>query len=569
VGLSYLLGWALLGVVLSLTVIAGIGPSLPFVGAVALLEVIVCVTIGRRAARVEAQWARQADYPLENVVSGLGIALIAVVAVSGIAVAAATQWNAATEFDAFWFWIPKAETIYYGHGLNAGLWGALPDPARPPLMSVMDAVTFRFTGGVHPSWLVIQRTLLGIAFLLTVATLLGRFVPRWVSFPSVAVLATAPWFWSRLGSPMADLTVTYLITAGALSCMIWLRERRGCWLVIAVVLLAAAALTKSEGQVFAAICILTVLLAGFARYRRAAFPALFLLLALLLIEPWHLWLAHHGLPTSPTMSDFRLGDALHPGFLSGRGFRLTYALQEQQRTGVRLIAAALGGWHTTGLGAWLALPWLVGLAIAVRRAPLLVTATAAWIALTYAGLAVTYWIARPSIYHYMNMTVRRVEPTIVAAAIVLSTLLIGSALRRVEGPDQSGGLFATARSLRNAVAVRRLTFWAMPLAVLALIIAVGDTRPRPSRAGRIDVPALDRELAAQFHNQLVAATYLYDVTAACTGSAPDGLSFACVLSTAGPVGSPPKVLTWNETVTCQPGPTQTQRCESSNGDALD
>ena len=116
------------------------------------------------------------------------------------------------------FWIPKAQTIYYTGGLDAGLWGSLTHPEYPPLLPAMNAATFHFVGGFHPSVLPFQLALLGVAFLLAALTLLDRFTPRWISLPALALLATTPWFWWRLQSPLADQTLAYLITASARSC---------------------------------------------------------------------------------------------------------------------------------------------------------------------------------------------------------------------------------------------------------------------------------------------------------------------------------------------------------------
>ena len=56
--------------------------------------------------------------------------------------------------------------------------------------------------------------------------LLDRYVPRWLTLPAVALLATTPWFWWRLESPYPTRRVAYLITAAAVVCVIWLYEPR-------------------------------------------------------------------------------------------------------------------------------------------------------------------------------------------------------------------------------------------------------------------------------------------------------------------------------------------------------
>jgi hypothetical protein len=338
---------------------------------------------------------------------------------------------------------------------------------------------------------------------------------------------------------MADLTVTYLVAVGALASVIWLRTRRGCWLAIAVAVLAAATLTKSEGQIFAALLVLTVLVAGVARHRVAALPAAFLLLAPLVFVPWRLWLGHHGLPTS--MADFRVGDVLHPRFFSGRSYRLTYALREMRRTGVREFAQAVGGWHTIGFGGWiLAIPWLGGLVLAARRVPLAATTAVMWFALAFFGLATTYWIARPNVYYYMNVTVRRVEPTLIAAAIVLLALLVGLSLAPAQSASSTSSVRFPISALVPAPMRHRVVVFVAPLAAVVVAGFVADLRPNVLRVGPIDVAALERELSAQLENELLAQTYAYRVYARCTPTSPDGLNYACLLETTGRVGVPPK-----------------------------
>ena len=158
--------------------------------------------------------------------------LLAVGALVALVTAVRGEWNPAADYDAFWFWLPRAETIFYAHQLDPGLWSQFAHGEYPPLMPVMTAMTFAFTGGFHPSLLPFQQALLGIAFLLAVLALLDRFVPRWLSVPMLALLGTAPWFWGKLESPMPDQTLAYLIALAALACVLWLCEPAPAWLAL-------------------------------------------------------------------------------------------------------------------------------------------------------------------------------------------------------------------------------------------------------------------------------------------------------------------------------------------------
>ncbi len=414
-GLSYLVGWALLGSVLSLTLIVGLDPSVVTVVLVSGVLVAGCAAIGRRSARVSMSAAGGDRSPLALTAAAIGAAIVAIAAAA--AVANSLEGDYTSYWDSVAFWIPKAESIYYAHGLDAGVLGLLQHPEYPPLLPTMHAATFHFAGGTHPSLLPLQHALLGIAFLLAAFALLDRFAPRWVSLPALALLATTPWFWWRLEAPLGDQPLAYLIAVAALACVIWLYEPRGAWIGLAVVLLAAATLTKLEGGFLAGLLIAVVLVTGFAVHGRAALPALALLAAPAVIVPWRLWLGHHGLPTSA--ADYHPTDLLDPGFLSARTGRLAGALHwilgapfDQLETAAMVcISAAL-------------------LVVVAYRLPAITAAVAVWLALSCLGLATIYWIGRLELDWYLGTSASRVGTTVIIAAATLAPLLLGMALQR-------------------------------------------------------------------------------------------------------------------------------------------
>jgi hypothetical protein len=279
----------------------------------------------------------------------------------------------------------------------------------------MNATTFHFAGGFHPSLLPFQQALLGVAFLLAVLALLDRHVPRWISLPSLALLVTAPWFWWRLQSILPDQTLGYLIAAAALTSLLWLVEQRLAWLALALVFLMAASLVKLEGSLFGTLLVVVVLVAGFALHRRAARPGLLLVLGPAGIVPWHLWLVHHGLRASA--SDYSVTDLLRPSYLADRTFRLHHALN-----------ALRGAGGDAQAGAIMYLSFVVLLVVA-SRIPVITAAVAAWLALALFGLASIYWIGRPNIDAYLEVSVTRVGATIIIVAATLTPLLLGLGLK--------------------------------------------------------------------------------------------------------------------------------------------
>jgi len=422
IGVSYLAGWALLGSVLSLTLMAGIGSGVVTVVVISALLAAGCVAAGRRTARSQPETTpvleRRTRPPLAVLAAGLGAAILVIDAVAAIVVSVKSVWT--TDIDVLTAWLPRAGIIYNYHHLDPSSWGSFLCPWYPPLVPTMYAGTFDFVGGFHPSVLPLQQVTLGIAFLLAVLGLLDRFVPRWVSLPSLALLVTAPWFWWRLHSLLPDQTLAYLLVAAGLTSVLWLHERRGAWLGLAVVFLTAASLTKVEGVVFGSVLVAVVLVAGFILHRRAALPALVLLLGPAAIVPWHLWLAQHQEPTSTP--DYNAPHLLSPSFLADRIGRLTYALDSMLQSG-------LGSDLRTPT---LAIIWLsIGVALAVcHRIPVISAVVGAWLTLTFLSLGAIYWIGSIEVHWYVYTSATRVGATIIIGAATMTPLLLGLALGR-------------------------------------------------------------------------------------------------------------------------------------------
>jgi hypothetical protein len=561
VGLAYLAGWASTGLLAVCALILGLGESLPLLLALVAIEIAVCLWIGRKTRPLDAPTVEQSRHPAAVAVSWISVALIAVSALSAVVVASRVEWDSSQDGDAFAFWLPHAEIVYRSHGLDAGLLKLFQHPEYPPLTSATDAMTF-FFAGLHPSLLEAQRTVLGIALLLALIVLLGRFVPRWIGLPFVAALAAVPWFWSRLSSLLVDAPLSYLVVAAAVTGFIWLHERRRCWLVLAWMFMAAASLTKLEGFFFSLVLALTIAVAALVQSRRRALPALTLLAAPFSIALWWVWLGAHGMTTA-NKTDYHLTDLFDLHYLSTHTYRLEDGLHAIRLALVNVTGAGLGGWGTGHLGGWiLVVPWVVVAVLLARRFRVLVVAIAAWLVLSIVGLAVIYFIGRLPIEHYLGLTLDRITPTFVIVAGVLITLLLGLELG---GPRPAPELALQAAPSRRRQAV------AVGLAAAALAgLAVADSRPGLDRSGPIDARLLGRQLVAQFSLELAAQGYDYPISTACNGTSPDGLDYLCLVQTTEPVGkTDKKVLYWNVTVSCLPTAGDGPRCTTNQGEALD
>ena len=430
-GLSYLTGWALLGVVFSFALVLGV----PFT--VASIVLVAAAIVAACAAATRARWISPllprptTDSRFASWTTRVGAALLAIGALAALATAITGEWNPAADYDAFWFWLPRAETIFYAHGLDPALWNQFAHPEYPPLMPIMTAMTFAFTGGFHPSLLPFQQALLGIAFLLAALALLDRFVPAGSRYRRSRSSGPRRGSGPSSKSPMPDQTLAYLIALAALACVLWLCEPRPAWLALGLLFLAAAALTKLEGTLSCAALAVAMVAAGLLQYRRAGLRACVLLLGPGVIVVWRGWLAVHGIRGSSP--DYKLANLLDPGFLERRASRLRYSLHEMAVIADRIFGAALplpglgslGRYETAALIVLLlALLVLVG-----REAPAVAVALGVWLTLAYAGIAAIYWIGRPPIARYVAVTVKRIEETPAMVTLTLTPLLLTLAFR--------------------------------------------------------------------------------------------------------------------------------------------
>lgn len=408
-------GLLLLVVAATIEAVARLGATVPSVVVSAAALGGVYAVADRRRLR---ELARNEPWRLlAGLAAAASVVVLLLATVAALIVAIKGEWP--SEWDSWSIWLPRAETVFYWHGLDTGIggWGSVAHPEYPPLLAVMYAASWHFAGGFHPGILPMQETLLGIGFVGGILALLDRFVPRWISFPSLALLAVAPGFWWRTQTLMADPPLGYLVAAAAVAALIWLATQRDVWLVAAAIFFAGATLTKLEGLSLGLLLVTTIVVTALIVHGRRAARGLVLLGGPAAVEPWRLWLSHHHLPSSPT--DYHASELLHPLFLDHRLFRLTAALHwllhSVFRTSQWLVVIPLA---------------LAAIVVVARRAPGPAAATLAWLVLGYLGLASVYWIGIPALDYYLDTSADRVASTLVIVAGAVTPLLLGLGLGR-------------------------------------------------------------------------------------------------------------------------------------------
>jgi hypothetical protein len=411
-GLALFAGWAATGILASTAAVAGLALT---VSEIVVLDALVACGAVALALVVPARpgrpWLRAAGAQAWVAAVGAGVLVVYLEALFRRA-----KLEVSTSWDAWGFWIPKAESIVYHHGLATGLGGftSFSNPDYPPLAPVLDAVTFRFAGSPDPTVLPLQHWVVAVAFLAALAGLLAPRVSPAILWPALALLALMPDFGTMVGSSLGDEPLALLVGAGGVCGALWLLERDPRYLALCTLFEAAAALTKVEG--LPAALLVCAMLAVAAGARRSAPLALAALLVVAALVPWRVWMREHHVVSNSAFPFSRLFD---PAFLVDRSSRLGTAL------------ASLPGYFLS-VNRWLGVvPLVLALALLVarRRRDLAVLAFGTTV-LAFLGLAAVYWISPLPVHWYIDTSAARVATSTAVFCAALFPLLLHEALRR-------------------------------------------------------------------------------------------------------------------------------------------
>jgi hypothetical protein len=411
-GLAFLLGWAAVGVSVSILLMAGLAAAVWQVLAVALALAAAGLVLGRQVGQVALSYRTHRPGPVALAAAGVlglyGAALLARAWLSG----ASTAW------DAWAVWIPKAKSIVLFDGLDLTMGGfaSFAHPYYPPLVPAMDAVAFRFMGSLDPTRLPLQGWLLLAAFVGALAGLLAERVRPAILWPSLLALALMPSFGQLVGSSLADFPLALLFGAAGVCAALWLLDGHGAHLAVSAVLVVGAALTKNEGLPLGMLLAAALVLAALvARRRRPLLPALLGGAAVLAALPWKLWLSAHDLPQT---TEFYYRDLLDLGYLGDRLDRLATALAEEPA-------------HLFSPDHWLlAVPLAVlAAALVLARRQDLTLLTIGVLAAGFLGQAAVWWIGRPPIDWFIETSAERTLASLAVFSASLLPLLLSEAFR--------------------------------------------------------------------------------------------------------------------------------------------
>ncbi len=413
-GLALVLGWALVGVLGSLALMAG----LAFDGAQLILGCLALAAAGIAAARrvpTPVRVSARAPWLGSHWLAAGGVAGLLVVAVALLR--RALTATAPTAWDAWAFWLPKARSLVLFDGIDTGAGGftSFAHAPYPPLVPAMEAAAFRFSGTLEASAVLpLQHWVLAVAFLAALGGLLGGRVPAPVLWPSVALIALMPNFGRLVGSSLGDEPLVLLVGLAGACAALWLLERDPRHAGLCAGLLAAAALAKSEGLMLGSLLGVALVVAT-AVERRFAWkaPAAIFASPVVVSLVWRAWLGAHDLPS---WDAYRPEDLLRPGYLADRLDRLGTAV------------SALPDYLLEPDRWLLTVPLALAAALIVAlRAPGIATLVLVFVSVGFLGAATIYWISPLPIDWYIDTSAERVVGSLVFFCAAVFPLLLATA----------------------------------------------------------------------------------------------------------------------------------------------
>jgi hypothetical protein len=314
------------------------------------------------------------------------------------------------ENDGWALWGLRAQALYdFGHPV-APIFTKEPYPGLqyPLLLPSLEAIGARFMGTYDGTLLHLQLLGFGIAFVGGAWTLLRGHAPSLLLASALLAVVTAPSFFGQLQTASADVPLAMTIALGVTALAAWVRTGQQGLLPTATLFLAAGAMVKNEGELFA----LAAFVAAFAVTRRPQLrPLVRAALAwVALVLPWHVWLWAHGV----TSTTFALSHLLDPSYLTTHWYRVESA-QRQLLHQLWLDSS----WSRLPL---LAIAGFAG-ALVLRRFRLVMFG-AGWLVLSFAGLLCVYWASPlPLENNLYNSADRTIDTLVIGGAMLVPVLL--------------------------------------------------------------------------------------------------------------------------------------------------
>jgi hypothetical protein len=408
-GLAYLAGVVFVGVLAAELVLIQISLGLV---ELTLLALVLGVTAFLRRPRSSMREDGKRDLlsfaPLAALVVLLGYALVAV------------GRRPLLEFDGWAIWGMKARALYQLGGTSNPVFtsDAYPPLQHPLLYPSLEAIGFRAMGAFDPALFHVQLVLLAAAFSSALVELLAPRVPLFLAGLVTLAIVSAAGTIEQLSSALADVPLAFFVVLGVVALARWLDSGETPVLACAVLFLGAGALTKSEGALFA-LAAAAALLGTLAVWDRARLARAGLAMAavLAILVPWRVFIAAHHLPNP----EYSLGNVADPDYLSDHADRVGPA------------ASGLADRIASGRFGFLLVLILLGLATAlISRRYREFAFAGAWLALSFLGLVLVYWISNVPVDLTLVWSGDRTVTAIVLGGAALAPVLAAPAWTELE-----------------------------------------------------------------------------------------------------------------------------------------
>jgi hypothetical protein len=379
------------------------------------LTILALAALAGGSAKLLREDASQGPDPARAPALSIGVGLVSLGFALALLLHAAHAYavRPLREYDGWVIWATKARALFELGGVDGAVFAndVYDHADYPLLLPTLEAIGFRALGEFDGTALHLQLAALAFAFVGAAWT-----ISRASSSPAVAGLATlaavsAPAVLTQLGWNYADIQVAMLCSLGVAALAAWLQADEPWLLRAGVLFLAAAALTKSEGTMFAlaAFAALLVVLV-FSRRDRLRPALLGLGILVLAILPWRVYVAVNDIHPA----DYELSNLVDVEYLADHSNRLRPTVSE--------LAEELAKTSNWGL----LLP-LVGCAFAtalLRRRYAVASFGGLWLAFSFVGLLLVYWISElelePDLF---NTSYRTIATPLLGAALLVPQLV--------------------------------------------------------------------------------------------------------------------------------------------------
>jgi hypothetical protein len=420
-GLAPLAGMAWAGIFGA--TLATTGERLSIAG-LAGLTAVTCTVGAIRLGLSRTTWThppRARSNALERVAAITALAILTIVGASALT---AFRVKPLAEYDGWAMWGMKARAIAALGSADIDVFASEAYERLhleyPLLLPSLHALPLQAASDFSSNTIILQCFVIGVSGLFAIWAVHRDRVRPALLFPFLAAIAAMPAFFLQLGSGYADVPLAVFVAGGLSAAARWLMDDRTGWIVLTSIFLAAAALTKNEGLLFAAAAYIPLLLAATGRRRAVAVSALTVVVS---YAPWRAYVSAHQLGAP----DYDLSSSLDIPWVARRLDRVPDAVAglldealDPRQFGLLVVLAIAGSCLTLWFG-----PRPLG------------TLAAGFAVLSLTGLTWIYVITPYDLPAYLGSNAHRVVMAVVVGLGALCPLLFEECVRSATGRGRS------------------------------------------------------------------------------------------------------------------------------------